>query len=234
MRKILLLFVTAVTLAGCTHNLKFFKASPEEVIWKNDFVKFRTDKDKGNRIAFDAFVTPSNGKTIEMPSDTVALGYGASSPIGDLGFYKPDKGASMAEVLSLTDQEIVLHLHYDSWDIYDAPVTLDKQITLKGDNPVMKVIDYYTGAFELLNVAAGVTLAGAGTVHEIDNGFSIRYPSGITALICMPDADECFVRDSLGTVLVRKAVRSDEPLRYYVGLSDKGESYLLEQLDNLF
>ena len=237
MRKTLLLLVTAATLAGCTHNTNTFKADTKEAVWKNSLVKFRTDmdhKENGGDVAFDAFVTLSDGKTVSMPSDTVALGYGASSPIGDMGFYKPGKGAGMAEILSLTEQEMVLHLHYDSWRIYDAAVTLDKQITLKSNSPVMKVIDYYTGEFDFLNVAAGLTLANAGTAHEIDNGFSVSYPSGITAIIVMPDADERLVRDSLGTVLVRKAVRSDEPLRYYIGLSDKGESYLLEQLDNLF
>ena len=237
MRKILLLLVTAVTLAGCTNKFNVLKIKPQEAIWKNNVLKFRTDmagRENEGDVAFDAYVKLSNGKTYEMPSDTTALGYGASSPIGDMGFYKPGKGVSKAEALSVTPQEMILQLHYDSWDIYDAAVVLDKQITLKTDSPIMKVIDYYTGEFDMLNVAAGLTLARTGTAHEIENGFSIQYPSGITAIIVMPDVDECLVRDSLGTVLVRKAVRNNEPLRYYVGLSDKGESYLLEQLDNLF
>jgi hypothetical protein len=37
----------------------------------------------------------------------------------------------------------------------------------------------------------------------------------------------------MNSVFVTKGVTSNEPLRYYVGLSDKGMDYLLEELDKI-
>ena len=97
----------------------------------------------------------------------------------------------------------------------------------------MAVIDYYEGEFELLNIAAGMTTAITGTVKELDNGYSIEYPSGIGSIIIMPQAEEKVFNGSFDRVMLKKAVSSGEPLRYYVGLSDKGIEYLLEELDKI-
>jgi hypothetical protein len=40
------------------------------------------------------------------------------------------------------------------------------------------------------------------------------------------------VDETFKTVLLRKAVTNDEPVRYYIGLSDKGMDYLLEEVAN--
>ena len=97
----------------------------------------------------------------------------------------------------------------------------------------MEVIDFYEGAFEMLNVAAGVTTAGKGTVEELGNGYAIEYPNGATSIIIMPEMEEKNYNEDLSSVFVTKGVVPDEPLRYYVGISDKGKEYLLEELDKI-
>ena len=97
----------------------------------------------------------------------------------------------------------------------------------------MKVIDYYDGIFELLNIAAGLSSASTGNIKEIDEGFAIEYPHGVTATIIMPGVEEKTKTDAIGSVFVRKAISSGEPLRYYVGISDKGLDYLLDELDKI-
>ena len=101
------------------------------------------------------------------------------------------------------------------------------------DIPFMSVIDYYTGQFDTLNVVAGLTTAGVGEVKEIKNGYSIKYPYGVTAVIVMPQSDEKTVDDTFMQVLTGKKVTDNEPLRYYIGISDKGEEYLLEKIANI-
>ena len=46
----------------------------------------------------------------------------------------------------------------------------------------------------------------------------------------MPELQEQTDSDIYGSVLLKKAVSSDEPLKYYVGISDKGLDYLLDEL----
>ena len=115
----------------------------------------------------------------------------------------------------------------------DVPVYFDKQITLFRESPIIAVIDYYVGAFELLNVAAGVATVQDCLVEELENGYVIEYPNGVTSIIVMPHMEEKSLNDTLGSVFVTKGVTSDQPLRYYVGLSDKGKEYLLEELDKI-
>lgn len=238
MKKTLVIVLAFSTLIGCTRigNGFDFRIRNNRVSWMNSTVMFRTDMDsKGRRndnLGFNAYLKLENGRTIQMPGSDI-LGYGASCPMGSSGLYKNIDGYSKAEVLQKTDDRMVIHLHHDTWELLDEPIYFDKQITLFRDSPVMKVIDYYEGSFDLLNVAAGLTDAGAGKVSEIVKGYAIEYPNSVTAIIIMPDLEEKKYNDVLGSVFVTKGVTSDEPLRYYIGISDKGVNYLLEELDKI-
>ena len=236
MKKTLYLLLAAAILTGCSNSNTglHLKVTGKQAIWGNGTIEFRTDMDsKGKRDdnpAFEAYVKYEDGKTIHMPIDGYSTGYGASFPMGNHGFYMPFQGLAKAEVLSRSDEKLVMHLHYDPWTIFGEPITLDKQITLYRDSPVMSVIDYYEGMFELLNIAAGLTTAFTGTVNEIENGFVIEYPYGITAVIVMPQAQQRDTDDFLGYAVLKKGVSSGEPLRYYVGISDKGADYIIEEI----
>lgn len=238
MKKTLCLLSAALLLTGCNlfQNRLEFKTNKDYVSWENgnlQFYTYRYSEDvKFNLPAFEVFLKYQDGRNIHMPIDGYALGYGASCPLGGLGFYKP-KNLEMAEVLMQTDEKLVVHLRYEPWTIYDEQITLDKQITIYKDSPILSVIDYYTGLFELLNIAAGMTTAFAGTVTEIENGYTIDYPYGVASIIVMPDAEEKYVDETFGTTLLKKGVTSNEALHYYIGLSDKGEAYLLEELDKI-
>ena len=236
MKRALLFLLIAVTLCGCSAPGTEFgmKVRRNEVIWNNGLLEFRTGMDsKGKRddnTAFRAYVRNQEGKTVQMPADTVGLGYGASCPMGTSGLYKPGKGISGAEILLQTQESIIIHLRYDNWRVLDAPVSLDKQITLFHDSPIMAVIDYYAGEFELLNVAAGLATADNGKVTGIDNGYAVEYPDGITGIIVMPEADEKTHSRMTGNVMLRKGIGQEQILRYYVGLSGQGLDYLLDKL----
>ena len=235
MKKILIILLAATTLVGCSHVGDGFKfrVSNKKASWMNGVIGFQTDMNSNGRkednVAFRAYLKNKDGRTIEMPGIDF-LGCGASSPMGMSGVYKANDGYSQAELLSQTKNKMVIHLNHDPWNIYDEPVTLDKQITLFRDSPIMEVIDYYTGSFELLNVAAGIN-AGKATVFSMDNAQIIKYPDGLTAILFMPDSDDKPVL--YGSAFMTKEVKSDEPLRYYIGLSDKGADYLLEELDKI-
>ena len=202
----------------------------------NGTIGFQTDMNSNGKrqdnLGFNAYVKCENGRTIQMPG-TDKLGYGASCPLGSSGLYKNDDGYSKAEIMMQTDDKMVIHLSHDQWELYDVPVSFDKQITLFRDSPIMSVIDYYTGAFELLNVAAGINTSGTDMVTELEKGYAIEYPNGVTAIIIMPLLEEKIFNEEIGSVFVSKGITSDEPLRYYVGLSDKGKEYLLEELDKI-
>lgn len=234
MKKILPLLAAAIMLIGCAHTTNGYRISDGKVSWKNSVIEFSTDMDSrvqdGFSTAFQAVVTGQDGKRIVMPADTAALGYGASCPMGTTGFYKPEKGVILAEPLYQTEDKLILHLQYDKWSILEAPVKLDKQITILRDCPIMTVIDYYSGKFELINIAAGMTKVPGGVVTRIENGYSVKYPNGMTSVIVMPELQEQTDSDVYGSVLLKKAVSSDEPLKYYVGISDKGLDYLLDEL----
>ena len=235
MKRALFFLLLAVTLGGCTPRTEFgMKVRRNEVAWNNGLLEFRTDMDsKGKRDdnpAFRAYVRNKEGKTIQMPADTEGLGYGASCPMGTSGLYKPGNGISGAEILLQTQERLIIHLRYDNWEILDAPISLDKQITLFHDSPIMAVIDYYAGDFELLNVAAGLTTADTGKIREIDNGYAVEYPDGITGIIVMPEADEKTNSRMTGNVMLRKGVGQEQVLRYYAGLSGQGLDYLLDKL----
>lgn len=223
-------------IAGCSQSKLEMKVSKNYVSWQNGTIQYRTyTHSEGvhfNGPAFEVFLKKADGKKIHMPIDAYALGYGGSAPMGELGFYKPQKLAK-AEILTKTDDKMVIHLSYEPWKIFDEHITLDKQITIYSNSPIISVIDYYTGHFELLNIATGMTTAFVGTVKEIKDGYSIEYPYGVTSVIVMPDAQERSVNESLGTVLLKKGVINDEPRRYYIGISDKGEGFLLDELDKI-
>ena len=239
MKKTLLILVVATILTDCNDVGKDFnlKISKDEITWMNGTIRFQTegkkDSPQKHNPAFQAYVKFQDGHTILMPADTYSLGYGASCPMGTSGLYKPEQGFSEAEILIQTDDKMVIHLHHDPWMIHNQPITLDKQITLFRDSPIMAVIDYYEGIFELLNIAVGLTTANVGTVKELDNGFAVAFPFGITAIIVMPDVQGKTINNSLGSTFINKAIASGEPLRYYVGLSDKGEDFLLEELSKI-
>lgn len=239
MKRILLLLLTTFILADCSDRDKGFglKVSKNLISWTNGSVRFEAEKKTSGKRnpnpAFQLYIRDQHGKEIQMPFDTYALGYGASCPMGNSGLYKPEHGISNAEILIQTPDQMVIHLEYDPWIIVDQSITLNKQITLFRDSPIMKVIDYYDGIFELLNIAAGLSSASTGNIKEIDEGFAIEYPHGVTATIIMPGVEEKTKTDAIGSVFVRKAISSGEPLRYYVGISDKGLDYLLDELDKI-
>lgn len=239
MRKTILatIIIAASVLTGCIGETgRGFKLDNKDgqFSWMNGIIRFSVDldseQDKEDNPAFEAYVKCQDGKTIHMPIDVYNLGYGASCPMGMTGLYKPEKGFQYADILDKTKEKFVIHLHHKSWDILEARITLDKQITLYTGSPIMSVIDYYTGPFELLNVAAGLSTARNGSVKKTDNGYVIEYPNGITGIIVMPNAEQLTVDVDGRSVFLKKSVTSDQPLRYYVGLSDKGESFLLEEL----
>lgn len=235
MRKTVYLIIVAAICVSCGQfqDRLSMKSHKDRVSWGNPTVQFSTDrKSEGihyNAPAFEACVKCEDGKTVHMPVDKYALGYGGSCPMGEAGFYKPSSLAQ-AEILSQTQDKLVLHLSYEPWTIYGETIILDKQVTISLDSPVLSVIDYYTGTFKMLNIAAGMTTSGNGTVQDTDKGYTIQYPTGITSMIIMPDADELTVDETFKTVLLKKAVTNDEPVRYYIGLSDKGMDYLLDEL----
>ncbi len=238
MKKLLILFLVVSTLVGCnqTRNGFQFQIRKDKVSWTNGIIEFRTDMNSNDKrnddLGFMALIKSRNGHTIKMP-DSYLLGYGASCPMGESGLYKNEHGYSQAEILTQTEDKMVIHLHHDQWELYEVPVSFDKQITLFRDSPIMAVIDYYAGAFELLNVAAGVTTVQDCIVEELENGFAIEYPNRVTSIIIMPQMEEKSFNEIRGSVFVTKEVTPDEPLRYYVGLSDKGKEFLLEELDKI-
>lgn len=239
MKRTLFILISAVILAGCSDVGKGFdlKVTKNGITWMNGVIRFQAESNKQDQRkhnpAFQAYAAFQDGKTVAMPSDTYTLGFGASCPMGTSGLYKPEEGFSQAEILIQTDQQMVIHLHHDPWVIIDQPVTLDKQITLFRDSPIMAVIDYYEGRFELLNIAAGLTFGNAKKIEELENGFAVEYHNGMTAVLVMPTANEKTINRSLGSVFTKKSVESGEPLRYYVGISDKGKEFLLEELTRI-
>jgi len=232
------MILAAIMLTGCnkTGNGFNFQVRKDKVSWSNGIVKFQTDMNSGGKRSdnpgFMAYLKCENGRTIQMPG-TDNLGYGASCPMGTSGLYKNKDGYSKAEVMMQTNDKMMIHLYHEPWELYDVPIFFDKQITLFRDSPIMAVIDYYTGAFELLNVAAGINTSGTDMVTELEKGYAIEYPNGVTAIIIMPLLEEKIFNEEIGSVFVSKGITSDEPLRYYVGLSDKGKEYLLEELDKI-
>ncbi len=239
MRKILILILALFTLASCNDTPTGLELSvrKNKISWTNGTIRFQTDMDsEGKRedyTGFKAYLRLSSGREIQMPSDPYTLGYGASFPMGTSGMYTPDNGYSLAETLLKNDEMMIIRLHHDAWPIFDEPITLDKQITLYKDSPIMNVIDYYTGAFDLLNVAAEISAAKAGTVKELEKGYLVEYSNGVTAIIIMPDMQEKRYDEYDGRIFVSQGVQSDEPLNYYVGISDKGQDYLLEELTKI-
>lgn len=238
MKKILILFLAAAVLTGCSKVGNGFKfhIRGNTVSWMNGTVGFRTDMDsKGKRddnLGFHAYIKTERGRTITMPGTDI-LGYGASCPMGTTGLYKNMDGYSMAEVLTQSDDMMVIHLHHDPWKMFDEEIFFDKQITLFRDSPIMSVIDYYDGIFELLNVAAGLNTTDADNVKELDKGYAVEYSNGVTAILIMPEMEKKNNKPLMNSVFVTKGVTSNEPLRYYIGLSDKGVDYLLEELDKI-
>lgn len=236
MKKILTVLLATILLTGCKNNVGDgfdFRIHRDKVSWMNGVIGFQTDLSsngkKQDNLAFSAYLKCRDGRTIQMPGTDV-LGYGASSPMGKSGIYKDNDGYSQAEVLSLTDNRMVIHLKHEPWNIHDEEVSFDKQITLFRDSPIMEVIDYYNGLFELLNVAAGIIYTDA-TAVWMDNKYVMTYPNGLTAILYMPNQDSNATQ--YGSALVSKGITPDEPLRYYVGFSDKGAEYLLEELDKI-
>lgn len=238
MKKLMILFLAVSTLFGCnrTPDGFCFKIRKDKVSWTNGIIEFQTDMNSNDKraddLGFNAYIKCKNGRTVQMPGSDI-LGYGASSPLGSSGLYKDKDGYSKAEIMMQTDDRMAIHLHHDQWELYEVPVSFDKQITLFRDSPIMAVIDYYEGPFELLNVAAGVSTAHEGKVEELENGYAIEYPNGITSIIIMPEMEQKTYDETSGSVFVTRNVVPDEPLRYYVGLSDKGKDYLLEELDKI-
>lgn len=239
MRKELYILVTAILMTACCDVGRGlgFNRNNGKANWMNGIVRFsaymKSDGPDNDNPAFDAYVRFQDGKTIHMPIDIYGLGYGASCPMGSSGLYKPEYGFESAEILSKTDDRIVIHLHHKPWTVVGSRVSFDKQITLFRESPIMSVIDYHTGQFELLNVAAGMTTAMVATVEPIENGYVINYPYGITGIIVMPGLEQKFHDEILHNVILKKSVTRDEPLRYYVGLSDKGKDFLLDEIDKI-
>ncbi|MBP5347816.1 MAG: DUF4861 family protein [Bacteroidaceae bacterium] len=235
MKKITTIIVSMLILSACGNNagnLKF-KTTKKAAVWSNSLVEFRTDMDSNDKRndlpTFQASVM-LNGKKEELKQDNTALGYGASAPQGMSGLYAPPRGATSAQILSMTPEQLVVHLHYDKWNILETGVALDKQVTLYSGNPVMKVIDYYIGDFDLLNVSAGLPIGYNGSVSKIENGYSILYNNGISAIIIMPEVENMTVDKGSGNVFLKKQIMPNQPLYYYVGLSEQGTDFLLEQL----
>ena len=238
MYKRLLIILSAILIVGCHQNQDGleFKVKGNQVCWKNRYLEFRLDMDsKGKKTdsqAIQAGIRDSKGKTRFLTVDPEGLGFGGSSPMGLSGLYKPDKGVAQAELLDRTQDKLVLHLRYDPWDILDEPVSLDKQITIYRDSPVMDVIDMYTGDYELLNIAAALAILPDSRITPIENGFSIDYSDGITAVIIMPGADQKS-SDTGNQVILKKSVATRKTLRYLVGISDKGKEFLIEELTKI-
>ena len=242
MKKALSLLLALIVLTGCRtasdNSGLGMRISKKEVSWKNSIIEFSALRENngfaGQNPAVRVKMKYQDGKRINMPIDDTGLGYGSSFPRGTLGFYKPDQGLAKAEILSKTADKMTILLSYNKWTIYDEPVSLDKQITLFRDTPLMEVYDYYEGNFELLNVAAGLTTALVGKITEIDKGFSIYYPPyDVTSVIIMPDANGTVVNESFGEAMLTKEVVSGQPIHYFVGISDKGLDYLLEELTKI-
>lgn len=239
MKRILILVLAASTLMGCSNVGRGFKLQVRNrtISWMNGTVGFRTGLDsKGKKVdypGFEAFIRCSNGRTIQMPADEYSLGYGASFPMGTSGMYAPMNGYSKAELLIGTHDRMVIHLQHEPMTIFNVDISLDKQITLFKDSPIMAVTDFYMGEFELLNIAAELSGAQDGTVRELDKGYAVEYPNGVTAIIIMPELEQKRYKDLQGRVFVSKGIGRGEPLNYYVGISDKGQEYLLDELDKI-
>ena len=196
-------------------------------------IEFRTDMDsngKRNDLPTFQVAVMINGKLTELKQDNTALGYGASAPQGSSGLYAPPKGCSTVQMLSMTPDKMDFRIGYEKWYVLDTEVALDKQVSIYSNNPVIKVIDFYSGDFDLLNVSAGLPIGYNGFVSKIDNGYTIKYNNGVTAIIVMPNVEQAVMERGSGNVFLKKEIAADEPLYYYVGFSDQGSDYLLEQL----
>lgn len=238
MKRLLVMILAVSTLAGCSQVGNGFKFHVRngKVSWMNGTIGFRTDMASNGRrqdnLGFNAYIKDRDGRTIPMPGTDV-LGYGASSPLGTSGLYKNKDGYSKAELMMQTDDRMIIHLRHDTWELFDTPVSFDKQITLFHDSPIMAVIDYYNGDFDLLNVAAGIKTEGMETLSELEKGYAVTYRDNVTAIIIMPDLEEKRYNEASGSVFVSKGITADEPLRYYIGLSDRGTDYLLDKLSEI-
>lgn len=239
MKRYLYILLIAVAFMDCNPQESEFrmKSQKGKVTWENSVIGFSTpmesEQGKEYNPAFQAFVKTDEGKRIIMAEDKTGLGYGASSPMGISGLYKPQNSLTKAEILSNTSEQLIIHLSYDYWEILGSEVKLDKQITLYKNSPIMAVIDYYEGGYELLNVAAGIALGKEDNIAEIEDGYSINYSNGMTGIIIMPDADGKQINSINGNAILKKGIEQEQILRYYIGLSNKGSDYLLERFDEL-
>jgi len=204
--------------------------------WSNDIVSYSVNvQDPLSQgrptCGISAKVKDQEGNMHTLESDQF-LGYGASAPVGISGFYLPERPCRNAEVIRRTPDQIIIHLAYDGWQIDEAQITLDKQITLSVGSPIMKVIDYYNGPFEKLNVAIG--LPAENIFSQTSTGSSIisSDANGITTILSMPQADSKPI-ESAGHMLLRHEVSGGEALYYYVGISADGPDLFLEEIDNL-
>lgn len=235
MKKILNVTVFLLLFCSCGNNngSPDLKVTKKTAVWKNSLIEFRTDRDsngKRNDLPTFQVAVNINGKMTGLKQDNTALGYGASAPQGTSGLYASPKGFSSVQLLSRTPDRMDIHLGYDKWYVLDTQVALDKQVSIFNNNPVIKVIDFYSGDFDLLNVSAGMPIGYNGSVSETDNGYIIKYSNGVTAVIVMPNVEQMVVEKGSGNVFLKKEIAADEPLYYYIGFSDQGSDYLLEQL----
>jgi len=193
--------------------------------WRNSCVTFQAGTDMP---AFRAWVT---GDKKASKADVYGLGFGASAPMGIEGLYYPS-GYSSAELLMRTPEMATLVIHYPEWEVQDVLVQLDKQITIYRDCPVIQVIDFYSGGFDALNVAAGLPLKG----YRADAGersITVTATDGTTASIYMPEADETRAEGPDGHAVIRHMIRRGEPLYYYIGVGRESPERLLQIADSL-
>lgn len=235
MKQLLSYTAIILLLTACgskTNGNLYLKTTGKTARWGNSMIEFRTDmdsKDKRNDLTTFQAAVRINGKLVNLKEDNTALGYGASAPQGTSGLYASPKGCSMTEILVETPQQTDIRLHYDNWYVIDAAVSLDKQIIIYKDNPIMKVMDFYDGEFDILNIAAGMPIGYKGTVSEIENGYAVKYIDSITAIIIMPDVEHKITDRGSGNVFLKKEVTANQPLCYYIGISDKGVDYLVDE-----
>lgn len=202
--------------------------------WSNDVVSYsvfvQDPRNDGKPVCgISAKVNDSEGHEISLASGQ-DLGYGASAPMGISGFYLPDRPCKTAEVVMRTPDQIIIHLGYDVWKIDEAEITLDKQITLTAGSAVMKVIDYYNGPFEKLNIAVGISEDKALSKMVNDHSMICADSNGYTTLVAMPESSSK-AESRNGYLLMQHEVTAGEPLYYYIGVSGTGPDSFLDILD---
>lgn len=236
----------------------------DDFIWENDCIIYRAygEKLEGETLSpgFDIWVknTPelvankwyeqelSGVKTYHHDAGegkdcykvAVSLGAGASAPIVDGLFHFPTTNYRDWEIVSENPTKVVFALIYPAWNVNGNSVSLRKEITVETGSNFCQVTDYYSGDFETLTIAAGITrhekVSEDGNVSdaveeslvtkdrfafwEAASDQSVEPEDGKLGLgFIMPQTDSIVFNGPCGHALGYKTIKNGESLSYSFG-----------------